>query len=71
MINNVRQPPNPPLDRIIREGVGVFCKFCGSTMSRFGIFGLSGRKCDNQECYSINYEKSLRHTNFEKLGIFK
>ena len=45
------QPPAPPLGRKIRQGVGVFCDICHSTMSRRGYLGLFGqRKCDNKEC---------------------
>ena len=44
-------PPKPPLSRTIREGVGVFCDICHSTMSRRGYLGMFGqRKCDNKEC---------------------
>lgn len=45
------KPPKPPLSRIIRTGVGVFCKKCGSTMSKTGFLMLFGeRLCDNKEC---------------------
>jgi len=38
-----------PLDRVIKEGVGVFCKRCGSTKSRTWMFG--SRKCDNPKWF--------------------
>lgn len=41
--------PQPPPDRFIKEGVGVFCKRCGSTKSRTWMFG--SRKCDNPKCF--------------------
>ena len=48
---STKSPPKPPLSRTIREGVGVFCDICHSTMSRRGYLGLFGqRKCDNKEC---------------------
>lgn len=44
-------PPRPPLSRVIREGVGVFCKECGSTMPRSGFLMLIGKRyCDNKKC---------------------
>lgn len=52
---NKRVPPPPPPDRIISEGVGVFCKRCGSTMSRSWIFGK--RRCDNKDCFGDRSSK--------------
>lgn len=47
------QPPEPPLDRVVNEAVGVFCTFCGSTMSKSGFLGIFGKRlCDNFKCRS-------------------
>ena len=47
------EPPKPPLSRIIRDGVGYFCKNCNSTMSRHGFLGLFGKRyCDNKKCFN-------------------
>ena len=45
------QPPKPPLCRVIREGVGVYCDICHSTMSKSGFLRITGKRyCDNKEC---------------------
>lgn len=45
------ETPAPPLTRVTKEGVGVFCDICNSTMSRSGFMGLVGKRyCDNKEC---------------------
>lgn len=41
--------PKRPLTRVIREGVGSFCKKCGSTRSR-RFFWFGKRSCDNKKC---------------------
>lgn len=51
--------PLPPLDRVIKEGYGNFCRFCGSTTSRKGLlswFGIGKRVCHNKECFKRNGE---------------
>jgi hypothetical protein len=48
-------PPEPPPERVIREGVGVFCNRCGSTKSRTWMFG--SRKCDNEKCSGTREDK--------------
>ncbi len=59
------KPPQPPLDRIVHEGVGVFCHFCGSTKSKKGFLGIFGkRSCDNSECRKTN---SLDEVRSEKI----
>lgn len=46
-----RTPPEPPLCRTIREGVGVYCDNCHSTMSKDRFLGLLGKRyCDNKKC---------------------
>jgi len=48
---NKPMPPNPPLDRIKREGSVHFCEKCGSSMSKNRFFGLLGQKsCHNKKC---------------------
>jgi hypothetical protein len=43
--------PKPPLNRVLREGIGHFCVNCHSTSSKSGFLGLFGeRLCDNKEC---------------------
>ncbi len=54
-----RKPPEPPLCRTIREGVGYFCKNCGSTMPRSGFLMLFGKRyCDNEKCQNGKPEKN-------------
>ncbi len=49
--DNPPLPPSPPLDRHIREGIGVFCKNCGSTKSISMKLNFFGRRlCDNPKC---------------------
>ena len=53
------EPPRPPLSRMIRTGVGRFCKNCNSTMSRSGFLMLIGRRyCDNKKCPNSKPEKN-------------
>lgn len=57
VMNNIYIPskPNPPLDRIIREGVAHYCNICGSTMSKSGFLRIFGKRyCDNNECSNSN-----------------
>lgn len=43
--------PEPPLCRILREGVSKLCPNCHSTMPRSGFFMLFGKRyCDNNKC---------------------
>ena len=53
------EPPKPPLSRMIRAGVGRFCKNCNSTMSRHGFLRLFGKRyCDNKKCPNSKLEKN-------------
>jgi len=45
------EKPKPPLSRMINESCYVFCKVCGSTMTRKPFF-LGKRSCDQIECDS-------------------
>ena len=50
--------PKPPIGKIIRQGVGHFCKKCGSSPERIGFLGLfRGRVCINPECKSEYNDK--------------
>ena len=47
----MKKQPEFPLTRIIKEGVGVFCPKCDSTMSKRKFFGLIGKRyCDQPKC---------------------
>lgn len=49
--------PEPPLNRVKREGCSVICDNCGSTMSRSGFMMLFGKRyCDNDKC--INSQRN-------------
>jgi hypothetical protein len=49
--------PKPPLCRVMRQGVGHFCKNCGSTMPRSGFLMLIGKRyCDNSKCLNSKSE---------------
>jgi len=51
-------PPTPPLSRYMKEGVGRFCKECGSTVSRDGFLGLFGEMlCHNPNCKNSESKK--------------
>lgn len=51
--------PEPPLSRVLREGVGHFCTNCGSTSSKVGFLGLFGeRLCDNEKCPNSKSKKN-------------
>lgn len=53
--------PKPPLSRVLREGVGNFCKNCGSTVSKNGFLGIFGEMlCHNQECKNSKTKKFYR-----------
>jgi len=53
---NKPKSPTPPLGRVVKTGVGVFCNVCGSTKSKHLFFGLIGsRYCDNSACSCIPY----------------
>jgi len=57
-INIIPKPPKPPLSRVIKEGCGVFCDICKSTMSRSGVLGIIGKRyCDNSKCINTNPNK--------------
>ena len=54
-------PPEPPLSRVLREGVGHFCTNCGSTVSKDGFLGLFGEMlCHNQKCPNSKSKKNYR-----------
>lgn len=53
------EPTKPPLCRVLRTGVGCFCKNCNSTMSRSGFLMLFGKRyCDNKKCPNSKPEKN-------------
>ncbi len=57
----ITEPPKPPLSRVMREGVGHFCKNCGSTMSKSGFLMLFGKRyCDNNKCQNSKPPKNYR-----------
>ncbi len=48
---NKLKPPPPPLARVIRQGIDVYCNNCNSTMTKSGFLHLFGeRLCDNDKC---------------------
>lgn len=58
-ISDIPKPPEPPLDKVLREGVGHFCTKCGSTSSKVGFLGLFGeRLCDNKKCPNNKSKKN-------------
>lgn len=59
--SSIPKPPEPPLCRVLREGVGHFCTNCGSTSSKVGFLGLFGeRLCDNKKCPNSKSKKNYR-----------
>ena len=61
IIGGISKPPEPPLSRIVREGVGCFCVNCGSTISRGGFLGIFGEMlCHNQECPNSKSKKNYK-----------
>lgn len=53
--------PEWPFNRVVREGVGRFCKNCGSTMSRSGFLRLFGKRyCDNYKCKNSKQSNNYR-----------
>jgi len=61
IVGSIPKPPEPPLSRLLREGVGHFCTNCGSTSSKVGFFGLFGeRLCDNKKCPNSKSNKNYR-----------
>ena len=55
------KPPEPPLSRVLQEGVRHFCINCGSTASRNGFLGLFGEMlCHNQKCPNSKSKKNYR-----------
>ena len=57
--SSIPKPHEPPLSRVIREGVGHFCTNCGSTSSKVGFLGLVGeRLCDNKKCPNSKFNKN-------------
>jgi len=59
--SSIPKPPDPPLSRVLREGVGHFCTNCGSTSSKVGFLGLFGeRLCDNKKCPNSKSKKNYR-----------
>jgi len=60
-LSSIPKPPEPPLCRTLREGVGHFCNNCGSTSSKVGFLGLFGeRLCDNKKCLNSKSKKTYR-----------
>ena len=59
--SSIPKPPEPPLSRVIREGVGHFCANCGSTVSKDGFLGIVGEMlCHNQKCPNSKSKKNYR-----------
>jgi hypothetical protein len=59
--SSIPKPPQPPLCKILREGVGHFCTNCGSTLSKVGLLGLVGKRlCDNKKCPNSKSNKFYR-----------
>ena len=59
--SSIPKPPERPLSRVLREGVGHFCTNCGSTSSKVGFLGLFGeRLCDNKKCPNSKSKKNYR-----------
>jgi len=57
----ISKPPEPPLCRVMREGIGHFCTNCGSTMPRSGFLMLFGKRyCDNDKCQNSKPPKIYR-----------
>ena len=57
--SSIPKPPKPPLCRVLRTGVGHFCKNCNSTMSRYGFLMIFGKRfCDNKKCPNSKPEKN-------------
>ena len=57
--SSIPEPPKPPLCRVLRTGVGHFCKNCNSTMSKSGFLMLFGKRyCDNKKCPNSKPEKN-------------
>lgn len=58
MGNSIPKPPEPPLSRVLREGVGRICPNCGSTVFRNGLFGVFGEVlCCNEKCPNSKSKK--------------
>jgi len=59
--SSIPKPPEPPLDRVIRQDAGHFCTNCGSTSSRVGFLGMFGEMlCHNQKCPNSKSKKNYR-----------
>jgi hypothetical protein len=59
--SSIPKPPEPPLSRVLKEGVGHFCTNCGSTVSRNGLLGIFGEMlCHNQKCPNSKSKKNYR-----------
>lgn len=59
--SSIQKQPAPPLNRVLREGVGHFCTNCGSTVSRNGFIGLFGEMlCHNEKCPNSKSKKNYR-----------
>jgi len=59
--SSIPKPPEPPLSRVLKEGVGHFCTNCGSTVSRNGPLGIFGEMlCHNQKCPNSKSKKNYR-----------
>ena len=59
--SSIPKPPEPPLSRVLRDGVGHFCTNCGSTVSKDGFLGLFGEMlCHNQKCPNSKSKKNYR-----------
>jgi len=57
--SSIPKPPEPPLSRVLREGVGHFCTNCGSTVSKNGFLGIFGEMlCHNQKCPNSKSKKN-------------
>ena len=48
-MESVQFPPKPPPSRLLREGCGVLCHVCGSSVVRRWLI-IGPRKCIQPEC---------------------
>lgn len=61
VVRSIPKPPEPPLHRVLREGVRRFCTICGSTVTKDGFLGLFGEMlCHNQKCPNSKSKKNYR-----------
>lgn len=58
MEKKIPKPPEPPLCRVLRQGISTLCPNCHSTMPRSGFLMLFGKRyCDNEKCFNSKPKK--------------